>query len=336
MKKFIVKLTVFLLVLFFLQFLLNWYLLKIDDHRLDNYGYRFEEFTRLNKYLREKRDVIYFGDSTVYMTGEGDSDKRKMWRMLSDGLKPAYSLGNITHAAYHMDLYLEFCRYIVRGKTHPRVIIIPINMRSFSPEFDMRPQYQFEKEKIVLRGGISRLLLLAFYKLLRAFNYDFSTVSREEFINAPVYDGTEKVGVVSDFNNKRYFNFSEKKLKNIITFFYMYTLDRGHRKLKSLRETAAVLAKHNIHAVFYTTPIDYLTCEKYFPARFTERLKSNTELIRSVLAENGAELLDLSTGLSSDGFTWRVYPNEYLNEKGRHFVTENLRRRILKLISPSG
>jgi hypothetical protein len=336
MKKFIIKLTVFLIILLFLQSFLTLYLLEIDDPRLKKYVFRFDEYTRLNKYLREKRDVIYFGDSTVYMFGKGDTDKRKMWRMLADSLMPDYSLGNITHAAYHMDLYLEFCRYITRRKTHPQVIIIPINMRSFSPEFDMRPQYQFEIEKIFLRGGISRQLLLAFYKPLRAFSYDFSTVRREDFLNAPVFDGTRQVGVVSDFNNRSYFTFSEKNLKNIFIFFYMYALDPGHRKLKSLEETAAVLSKHNIHAVFYTTPIDYQTGEKHFPGRFTKLVKSNTELIRSVLARGGAELLDLSTRLSSDGFTWRMYPNEYLNQKGRRFVVESLRRRVLKLISPSG
>ena len=122
-----------------------------------------------------KTDIIYFGDSTIYTLGVGDKDKRTTSEMVEE-ITPCYSLGSITHAAYQMDIYLEFCRYITRQKQHPSFIIIPINMRSFSPEWDRRPQYQFEMEKIILRGGLLKQLLLAFYKPLRVFKYNFTTI----------------------------------------------------------------------------------------------------------------------------------------------------------------
>ncbi|MCP5108838.1 MAG: hypothetical protein GY950_35975 [bacterium] len=330
MKKFIVKLSLLLLVTFFCQYLLTHYLLRIDDPRLKEYVFRFDEFTRLNHYLEEKIDIVYFGDSSIYTLGSGDKDKRSIARMTADKT-PQYSLGELSHAAYHIDIYAAYCRYIARQGYHPEAVVIPINIGTFSPYWDKRPQYQFEKEKMILEGGIRKQLLQAFYKPLMALDYNFYTISREEFLNAPVFNGTRQVGIVSDFNNSSYRKYSERNMKNRILFFYMFSLSPQHRKLKSLVETAGVLARHNIEGIFYFTPIDYETGEKYFPGLFTRRLKENADVIRSLLAAEGVEVLDLSTGLPADSFSWGLYPNEHLNQKGRRYVAEKVSRRIDRL-----
>ncbi|MCP5108847.1 MAG: hypothetical protein GY950_36020 [bacterium] len=325
MKKFIVKLIFLLPVIFLMQSLLTHYLLKIESPGLDKYVLRFNEFTRLNRYLKRKTNVIYFGDSTVDATAKDDNDRRSISEMLGD-LHPRRSLETIKHAAYHAGLYREFCKYIARQSSRPAVIIIPINMRSFSPEWDRRPQYQFEIEKIILRGGLLKQLLLAFYKPLRVFGYNFYTISAEEFSKTPVFNGTRQAGIVKDFNNKEYVRFSEKNMKKKILFFYMYTLSPNHRKLKALVETTDVLKKNNIKCIFYITPIDWETGERYFPGEFSGRLRQNTRLVQRLLAEKGIEVLDLSTDLTADFFYWRLYPNEHLNQRGRMYVAHHVSR----------
>lgn len=327
-KKLIIKLLLLGMMVFFSQYLVTYYLLEIDDPRLKNYVFRFEAFTRLKTFLKKKKDIVYFGDSTLYTMGRGDKDNRDLGRMVVDIL-PQYSVGEISHAAYHIDLYLEYCRYIVKQKYHPSIIIIPINMRSFSPDFDMRPQYQFEREKIILRGGLLKHLVLAFYKPLRVFKYNFYTFTREEFLNTPVFNGTQQVGTISDFNHSGYLKYSESNMKNKTLLFYMYSLTRQHRKVKSVQETARVLSRNNIRALFYIMPIDYETCEKYFPGLFTQRLTENVQLIRSVLETEGVDVLDLSTTLPANVFTWGLYPNEYLKDKGRMYVAERIRDLIV-------
>jgi hypothetical protein len=327
-KKLIIKLLLLGMMVSFCQYFLTYDLLEIDDPRLKNYVFRFEVFTRLKTFLKKKKDIIYFGDSTLYTVGRGDKDKRDLGRMAADML-PQYSMGEISHAAYHIELYLEYCRYIVKQKYHPSIIIIPINMRSFSPDWDMRPQYQFEREKIILKGGLLKHLVLVFYKPLRVFKYDFYTLTREEFLNTPVFNGTRRVGVISDFNHKGYLKHSESNMKNKILLFYMYSLTRQHRKVKSLGETVRILSRNNIRALFYITPIDYETGEKYFPGQFTQRLKENVQLIRSVLETEGVDVLDLSTTLPAEVFTWGLYPNEYLKTKGRMYTAKRIRDLIV-------
>ncbi|MCP4154851.1 MAG: hypothetical protein GY757_44425, partial [bacterium] len=150
------KLTLFLILIFFLQVLLSLLLLHFDSPDTGDYVHKFEPFTHTKDLLKEKTDIIYLGDSTICSRGKKDSDDRCISEMVRDML-PRYSLGRVTHEAYQMDLYLEFCKYICRQKNLPSIIIIPINMRSFAPGWDMKPQFQFEKETIILRGGLKRV-----------------------------------------------------------------------------------------------------------------------------------------------------------------------------------
>jgi len=334
MKKLLGKILFFIIVLFFLQSLLTDYLLKFEDPKLKNYVFRFEELTQLNRYLREKADIIYLGDSSIYAEGKDDSDHRTIAGMLRD-MAPQYSLGSVTHPAYHIDIYLEFCKYITREGYRPPVIIIPINMRSFSPDWDRRPHYQYEIQKIVLKGGLLKTILLAFYKPLRMFKYNFFTIGQKEFMDSPVFYGHRQVGKVKDFNNSSYSKYSDKNMKNQLIFAYMYGLSpfQQHRKLKALVETARLLKKNSIKCIFYITPIDWQTGEKYLPGEFLKQLRQNTRLIVSLLSAEGVEILDISTALPPHFFYWHLYPNEHMNQRGRMYVAEQLHLRLKHILA---
>ncbi len=331
MKKLLSKTFFFIIILFSLQSVLTNYLLKFEDPKLKNYVFRFDEFTLLNQYLREKADIIYLGDSSIYAEGKDDSDHRTIARMLQD-MAPQYSLGSVTHPAYHIDIYLEFCKYIIQQKYRPAVLIIPINMRSFSPDWDRRPHYQYEIQKIVLKGGILKTILLAFYKPLLIFNYNFFTISQQEFLDSPVFQSHRQVGTVKDFNNSSYSKYSDKNMKNQIIFGYMYGLSQQHRKVKALMETAKLLTRNNIKIIFYITPIDWETGEKYLPGEFLKQLRQNTQFIISLLSAEGVELLDISTALPSHFFYWHLYPNEHMNQRGRMYVAVQLHLRLKQIL----
>jgi hypothetical protein len=321
----------FAVVLFLSQYILTMCLLQIDNSHLQSYLLRFDMYLRLQHYLKLNTDILFFGDSTLYDFKPQDEDKRSIPELLQ-ALTPGYSLAELSHASYHMDIYLEYCNYIAKQKNRPKLIIIPINMRSFSPEWDMRPQYQFEREKTILRNGPKKYLLLAFDRLLLSLRYNFFSISHEEFLHEPVFSGNEKVGVVKDFINPDYNQYSYKNVRNKFIFFYMYSLRRGHRKVKSLLEIARVLSRNHIPVIFYITPIDCQTGEKFFPRLFSRRLAENVEVIRSALAEEGSAIMDFSTALPRDAFTWHRYPNEHIGNKGKIVVAERLLIRVNKLL----
>lgn len=320
MKKFFGKLACLAVIIFVLQ------------TSIGKYDIEFKELALWKQYAGEKTDILYLGDCTDSSPGKKERDKRAISQMLMD-FNPHLRISSITHPAYQLDIYLEFCRYIVKQGHCPRVIIIPINLRSFSPQWDLNPHYQFELEKIILRGGIGSRLLYAFYQPLIIFHYDFRRITREEFLNTPVFDGERQAGKMKDILTVSAGENLEKIIRKKLLLSYMYGLQESHRKVKSMLEIARLLTAHHIRLIFYLTPIDIETGERYFPGRFTRQIKRNVDLIDKLLAAQGVRVLDLSRGLGSDNFSCRhwVAPSERLREKGRLYVAQQLNQLLNKI-----
>ena len=140
MKALLLKLAVACLVLVLLQFLVA----GVFPAELPR------EVLQVQELLDAEVDVLYLGDSTLLFP-EGEVTTGEILQ----GLLPEYKVGEIAHPAYNLDLYLHYVRYILRSAHRPRAIVIPVNMRSFSPEWDLRPGYQFDKVKRTLTLGLS-------------------------------------------------------------------------------------------------------------------------------------------------------------------------------------
>ena len=140
MKNWTVRLSVFLLLLAVAQVLVSsLYPAEIPP-----------EILRLDAYLADRAGVIYFGDSTLtYPLGEVTTGQ------ILQEMLPNDTVGEIAHPAYHLDLYLHYVRYILRGARRasqsvdllPHAIIVPINMRSFPPSGTCGPATSLSKKK---------------------------------------------------------------------------------------------------------------------------------------------------------------------------------------------
>ena len=100
--------------------------------------------------LKDKPEVIIFGDSVMTVSDPKDIDKRPTDLMLQEKI-PNLNVESIDYLAYNPDIYLEYIKYITNNKFKPKAVIIAINLRSFSPDWDQNPGYQFEQEKLILR-----------------------------------------------------------------------------------------------------------------------------------------------------------------------------------------
>lgn len=310
MKKFFIKSTIFLLIIILFQILF----LIIRIHS-------FRPLIILEKAQKEKADIIYFGDSAISNYDNKDLDKRSITQMLQ-GMLPNRSIASIDSAAYKADIFLDLSKYMLKQKYYPKTVIIPINIRSFSLSWDKNPGWQFENEKAILKNK----LLFMFFKTIEVFNKNnkLDEIAQSEFENTEVFNGEKAVGKVKDFEKHEFRHYSEENMKNSILYYYMFPLKKEHRGIKSLEEIAKILLENNIKPVFYITPIDYETGERYFPGEFSERLKNNVDMIKFVFEENNFEVLDFSMDLKNYFFAWEKYPNEHLNERGRKYIAEKI------------
>ena len=141
-----------------------------------------DEILQLDRHLRNGADIIFLGDSTmIYPAGEVSTAE------ILQEFQPLRIVGQVAHAAYNLDLYRYYAGYIARFYQRPKVVIIPINMRSFSPEWDLRPIYQFEPEKAVLIYG--PWLAAIFYRPVDILGGFDPAVSQNDFLNVPRHNG---------------------------------------------------------------------------------------------------------------------------------------------------
>ncbi|MFH1380265.1 MAG: hypothetical protein ABII23_08310 [bacterium] len=297
----------------------------------DIYPQRVKNIRRV---LAQKHDIIYMGDSALSFVSETDTNRRSIPEMVSDLLN-GQSIGVIKEDAFHLEIFSAICESGVFNRAHPSMVIIPINLRSLSAVWHLAPPFQFVKEKIILR--YDNLFLRIFFKPLTVFRaINLNPIDQDEFNNTMVYYEGKKVGRVKEFENRSInSNYSDSNMINKIGFFYMHDLSRAHPKIQAMARIASVLKKKGITPVFYVMPIDYQICTQFAGEAFSDKINKNVQLIRSVLADEGTDLLDLSRSLPSEAFDWKfwLYPNEHLNEIGRSFTAKQIAQRIISINS---
>ena len=277
-----------------------------------------------------KRKTFFFsGTAPRRRSGKRTTIAATQWTCWARILLPCPSTG-IIHPAYQGDVYLEFVKRLIGFATPPKIIVVTVNLRSFSPSWDMNPRWQFDELKILLRATGWKFY---FYRWLKVLQFDFSTVSRHQLESSGVFDGAVRVGAFRDFRMRESRKKQVEKIntRNTLLTAYMGYIRADQRQLVALKSIARLLSRAGITPIFYITPVDYQIGESFFPKRFRERLERNSAVIRSELAAQGATVLDLATALGTRAFAWRqvVYPNEHLNQEGRSFVARQLYLRIM-------
>jgi hypothetical protein len=265
-------------------------------------------------------NIVYLGDSTIKTCDPSDTDRRSISKILG------YDLGkkivSISHGAYHLGVYKDFVTYLSTHNT-PSTVIIPINMRSFSTQWDLNPGQQFEKESFLLEKGVFWSPLYKPVSIYTSFFND--SLSKSAWRNMKVYDYGRYAGTVSEFENISYETVSPQKIRNKIVFHYRYQLRPNHRKLIALDAICKQSKRNNIRVVFYITPIDNDYIDSAYKGT-AQIIQKNVAVVKGVISQNGLSVIDMSSALPSCSFGWKVdkYPNEHLNEQGRKYVARTL------------
>ncbi len=285
------------------------------------------EITSLRKIREQKTDILFMADSTNRITNEKDN-KQAISEILQ-GLIPEMKVCDISHAAYHLNIYVEFIRNIAKQNSRPRIIIIPISIRSFSSSWDMKPDYQFEKEKLFLKYD-STLFDLFFKPLAALKTFNLNTASWNNYNKAPVYDGSKFICTVAEFNDPEIGTWTWNAHQT--AWNYMGAINPEHRRLQAIREISRLSSAAGIKIIYYITPVNFQLGVFYTGNRFTEQVISNVNLVSNVVTSCDAELLNLSEGLNITYFQnngQRI--NEKLNIDGRRYVADQLAKAIRSL-----
>lgn len=285
--------------------------------------------------LTKGADILYLGDSVVERISWHDTDTRTLDRMVADNLA-GKSLLCIAYAAYHFRVYyhlLEVLRYM---RNRPKAVILPINMRCFSPQWDLNPAWQFEEEIRALKAYPHARKIPA----IRG-NADALTFSDDEQnleLDLP-YTDLKHLGQFLDIIKNIPPDPEGKfhRRKQIYILHYLNTLTRDHRRLQYLGRTFDLLNELSVRALLYITPINYEGGTRHVGDGFMNVVRANAKVVQDYIhpwLEKGQTcFLDLQEYLTSDHFFHADELTEHLNQSGRMILAQRLVQEIEKRLN---
>ena len=278
----------------------------------------------------EPIDVLYFGDSVLDSVYSKESDQTTIPELLRPRISPR-KLSVVSHAAYDQSVYWEMLKYLEKSKNFPNTVIIPINLRSFSPRWQWRPEWQFDQEFWLLK--YDRILpVAALYRPLKTFKYfEKDSISNEDYLNTRVVVGGKSQGTLADFPEMLEGDGDEKSIRNMFVVTYLTDLGKSDRKIVALQQIVDLARRNNFKVIFYLTPIDYKSGELYCGEDFENIVSNKIKLITEAIQNRGATVVDLSRLFSSDLFYWRPEKiiNEHLLFSGRKLLVDKIATEIL-------
>lgn len=292
-----------------------------------------EAVVRFQALLDQRADILYLGDSTLWHPTGSQTTAAMLQELL-----PAYTVGELSHAAYGMEIYQSYLDFMLRQDYQPARVIIPVNMRSFSPEWDRRPGYQFTQEKRVLALGLP--VARAFGRPLQIFGGYAPAITLDEFLRSPVYAGATEIGKVQDFEGdvgglplaagagEPFVYYQEvtpdTDYQRLLTYYYMAELSPNHRKVRAMVEIAQRLQEVGTPVLFYVTPVNAELGDVHVGEAFRRQFSANVGVVQTQLAAQGVDLLDLSFDLAAYFFA----DTEHLRQPGKHYIAQQLAAHI--------
>jgi hypothetical protein len=297
-------------------------------------SHAFASRDTLDAILAEHADTVMLGDSTTTWMNPQDADRRTIALMLSD-LLPGRKVRLCEEDGSHLTIYEYHVAHLCRSESRPREIVILVNVRSFSPIWDLSPGLQARRD--ILRYRLGDVLALGLVRPLERFGiYKLHPLSLEDWGNIPIFRGEVRWGTIYEANGGHGVLEGKSYLERKFTMDYLNPLPPTHRKLRSLVNIVRTCKASGVRPIVYVTPLDVESGQQAVGPDLVTQVQKNVEVVRKTLEPEGVPLLDLSRSLAARDFDWfrQKNPNEHLKQSGRLLVAENLAAEILRSASP--
>jgi hypothetical protein len=311
-----------------------WLPLHVFTHLLDAWDVAVAE-----DYLKGSSRVVYFGDSVLDATDACEQEKTPIFEHVGNLLGEkvlALRAGGLSAIVYR-----KMAKFLARFP-RTRVVVIPINMRSFSAEWFPRPFRQYPERQAVfdiLSGSID---VGELYHVLYSHD-DAATEAavRETFI----YDDVISLGTIASVEQQLRTikpigcNQDYEGQDEVIGLRYRYNygnlIEPDHPMLHFMQETADILRRSSIEPLFYITPINMDEIKRIGGRALTQRVASNIDVIGKVADRNAWQFIDLSGAVRHEDFIDLMYAGEHVNWKGRRIIAAQVAQKVRAVLTGS-
>lgn len=303
-----------------LEKLNNYVKSKIDHNRRS----LLVDFTK-KKLATSSGARLFLGDSVFRRVSNVDSDKRSLSEMIekhsNNNVALAYQALNSHHFSYIM-------AYAECVNNHIETVCIPINMRSFSPQWCMNPEWLYAKQLNYIRDHVTNKLLksnLSHIGMYQMRARDFYGMEFLTFNSSYPISCREIIRIIQSKANKNVGSID--RWRAIFEFHYLPIIQQENRILNSFRALLNICNIIGCRPVLYYLPINYEFGNHLYSGRFADWVQINKKIISDTLLSSNllsSPIHDFSYDFGSDMFFRPEEPTEHLNENGRLLLTEKL------------
>lgn len=318
------------LLLFFAAALATWALaltVKFVNHGRD----RIYD-TLAQRLAGDPPAVLMFGDSALRQHGVCDRERLGTDEYLARAAQLA--VYPVEHGAYSALMYREYARSIARAAVPPRLVLIPVNLRAWSPEWGDRPLYRFPLRTayIRLRDGVGFAPLPVIAQL--ASDRDRAETRRWQDAEVASFAGErlgrngelarEQLAADLDCGAPPASGAAAAVLRRKFLWHYGSTARAAEAMSAALAETVGVLRAAGIDVLVYVTPVNVEEAAAYAGAALAAAIGERATAIGARVLAAGGRFVDLHDLLPAGRFIDKHLACEHLDETGRRRLAERL------------
>lgn len=285
-------------------------------------GSNGQPYPTLKSVIENTADVVLFGDSVLERVSRHDEDRRTLGQMVTENLAPR-SVLTLSRSAHNPDIYLPLLRVMAKMRHRPDSIIIPVNLRCFSPQWELSPDWTFDQEKAI----ITRYLRWRWASIKPVSNVHYDPEKHAEFDKRSVDYELSDFRSIGNFNNIIATEPSRERSAAIFTYHYTHRLSPLNRRLQNLKECSEIARSIARRVLIYVTPINIEAIERFVGMKAIRIVSDNVETVRGALDQ--ANFTSWAGCLSEREFFSEDLATEHLNEMGRREIANRIARSFM-------
>jgi len=277
--------------------------------------------------------ILLFGDSTTLLVSNSDLDRRPLLELVSEQIGSSAILV-IAHIAYHAAAQDALLRALATMPRRPDVVVLPVNLRQFSPQWLDNPNFQFEG---LIEACNSYIQDRTTVRPVPPFTRGALTTRAddpaawEQFLATPVdYNGRPErtvgdfVAAIEDRHDD--VEGRRDRLAMVFAFHFLFKLDKSSVRWRALSSAIRTATSRGCDVVALLTPVNHEAAGELLGPVAVKAIDSTvSEILRScndaATGQPGRlHLLDLSRSLAAEEFFHPEDPTEHFNERGRQAV----------------
>lgn len=272
---------------------------------------------------RSAPTILYLGDSVAERVARQDNDRRSLGELLVSALEPTAPACVVSHSAYNPSMHELLLGCVLRLRSQPRVLLLAVNLRAFSPQWADEPRFRFERHRAAYRAYIGG------QRRPRIAGRDDDPVDRTAFLAQSTHLPLSTLKSNAEFDDLRRARPTEpsavhERLRNLIIYHYGFEVRQDNAEVIALTRLLDNADKADIRVVAYLTPMNWQHARERVGAGIESVISHNVNTLEHVLRDNGAETYDFSRSLDSGHFFHNDETTEHLNSRGRLWLATAL------------